>query len=104
MYTLANNRVRINEYTEPFLSNLLTGFRKKHSTQQCLLKLLEKWKEALEKGNFVDAIFMDHSKAFNTLNHDLLTAKLQKLETYGFSINTFRYICNYLNQQHISFR
>ena len=31
-----------NKYTEPFLSNLLTGFRKNHNTQHCLLKMLEK--------------------------------------------------------------
>ena len=74
---------QINEYIEPFLSNLLTGFRKNHNTQHYLLKMLEKWKEALDKGNFVDAIFMDLSKAFDTLNHDLLIAKL---EAYGLSI------------------
>ena len=71
---------QINEYIEPFLSNLLTGFRKNHNTQHCLLKMLEKWKEALDKGNFVDAIFMDLSKAFDTLNHDLLIAKLEAYE------------------------
>ena len=66
---------QINEYIEPFLSNLLIGVRKNHNTQHCLLKLLEKWKEALDKGNFVDAVFMDLSKAFDTLNHALLITK-----------------------------
>lgn len=32
-------------------------------------------KDALDKGNFVDTIFMDLSKAFDILNHDLLIAK-----------------------------
>ena len=74
---------QINKYIEPFLpnlltgSNLLTGFRKNHNTQHSLLKMLEKWKEALDKGNFVDTIFMNLSKAFDTLNHDLLIAKLE---------------------------
>ena len=58
--------------------------------------MLEKWKEVLGKGNFVDAIFMDLSKAFETLNYDLLIAKL---EAYGLSITSFRYIRNYLNQR-----
>ena len=66
---------QINEYIEPFLSNLLIGVRKNHNTQHCLLKMLEKWKEALDKGNFVDAVFMDLSKAFDTLNHALLITK-----------------------------
>ena len=56
--------------------------------------MLEKWKEALDKGNLVDAIFMDLSKACDTLNHDLLIAKL---EAYGLSINSLRYIRSYLN-------
>ena len=73
----------------------LTGFHKNHNTQHCLLKILEKWKEVLDKGNFVYAIFMDLSKAFNTLNHDLL---ITKLEAYGLSSNSFRYICSYLSQ------
>ena len=33
---------QINKYTEPFLSNLLIGFRKHHNKQHCLLKMLEK--------------------------------------------------------------
>ena len=57
--------------------------------------MLEKWKEALDKGKFVDAIFIDLSKAFDTLNHDLL---ITKLEAYGLSITFLRFICSYLNQ------
>ena len=44
--------------------------------------MLELWKEALDKGKSAGAIFMDLSKAFDTLNHGLLIAKL---EVYGFS-------------------
>ena len=40
--------------------------------------MLEKWKNALDKGGFVCAIFMDLSKTFD---HDLLIAKLG---AYGF--------------------
>ena len=57
--------------------------------------MLDKWKKALDEGNFVDTVFMDLSKAFDTLNHDLLIAKF---EAYGLSINSLRYICSYLNQ------
>ena len=45
-------------------------------------------KRALEKGSVGDTIFMDLSKVFDTLNHDLLTAKF---EGYRFSTTSFRY-------------
>ena len=86
---------QINKHVEPFLSNILLRFRKNHYRQHYLLKMLEKWKEALDKGNFVDAVFMDLSKAFNTLKHDLLIAKL---EAYGLSLNSLKYIRSYLTQ------
>ena len=38
--------------------------------------MLETFKEALDKGNSVSAIFMDLSKHFDTLNYDMLIAKL----------------------------
>ena len=67
------------------LSNKLSGFRKNYNTQYCLTYMLEKWKNTLEKGKHVGAVFMDLSKAFDTINHALLIAKLK---AYRFSNNT----------------
>ena len=39
---------------------------------------------------------MDLSKAFDTLNHDLLTAKL---EAYSFSAKSLSYIHSYVNKR-----
>ena len=58
--------------------------------------MLENFKEALDKGNPVSAIFMNLSKAFDTLNHDLLIAKL---EAYDFSAKSLSYIHSYLNKR-----
>ena len=43
--------------------------------------MLEIWKNMLDKGRYGRAMFMDLSKGFNTIHHDLMIAKLEK---YGF--------------------
>ena len=58
--------IQIENFMEDKLSKLLTGFRKNHSTQHCLVNMLEKWKNTLDIGGFVCAIFMDLSKAFDS--------------------------------------
>ena len=45
------------------------------------MSMLERWKKTLDKGGYICAIFMDLSKAFDTLNNKLLIAKLG---AYGF--------------------
>ena len=59
------------------LSTILTGFQKGHGAQHSSLIMTEKWKRALDENMKVGAIFMDLSKAFDTLNHRLLLAKLK---------------------------
>ena len=87
---------QISTYFEPYFSSFLTDFRKIHNIQYSLLKMLELWKEALDKGKSVGAIFINLSKAFDTLNHDLSIAKL---EAYGFSENPLNYIQSYLHNR-----
>ena len=55
--------------------------------------ILEIWKNMLDKGGYVCAMFMDLSKALDTIHHDLMIAKL---EAYGFSQDTLQYMRNYL--------
>ena len=76
---------QISIYFEPYFPSFLTDFCKNYR-QHSLLKILELWKEALDKGKYFGAIFMDLPRAFNTLNHDLLIAKL---EAYGTSKVTY---------------
>ena len=88
--------IQIENFMEDKLSKLLTGFRKNHSTQHCLVNMLEKWKNTLDKGGFVCAIFMDLSKAFDTMNHDLLIAKLG---AYGFQEDALVFMKSYFTNR-----
>ena len=85
---------------ETFMNNKLSiklfGSRKNYNTQYCLTFILEKWKNILEKGKYFGAVFMDFSKAFDTINHDLLIAKL---EAYGFSNNALLFMLSYLKNR-----
>ena len=78
------------------ISKCVTGFRKSHGTQHSLIVMLEKWNKASDKEENMSAIFMDLSKAFDTINHDLLLAKLK---TYGFSKQASSFMCSYLKNR-----
>ena len=51
------------------------GFRKGYSAQHCLLVMIEKFKEAIDRGNEFGALLTDLSKAFDCMNHPFLIAK-----------------------------
>ena len=87
---------QITEYIDKFMSPYLCGFRKGFSTQHALLALIENWKTSLDRKGYEGSILMDLSKAFDTLNHDLLLAKLH---AYGFDKNALRMINSYLSDR-----
>ena len=75
------------EYIENFLNQLLCGFRKAHSAQYALFRLLQKWQNKFGSGRFIGTILMDLSKAYDCLRHDLLTAKLKASGLGNGSLN-----------------
>ena len=60
-----------------------------HSTQHALFRLLQKWQAQLDSVGYVGIIFVDLSKAYECLSHDLLNAKL---ETYGLDIGRLNFL------------
>ena len=78
------------------LSLYLCGYRKGLSTQNALLSLLEKWKKTIDNKGFAGGVLIDLSKAFDTLNHELLIAKLH---AYGFGKESLMLLLSYLSNR-----
>ena len=88
--------VQMSTFFDNILSNQQCGFRKGYSTQHCLLVMLETWKRSVDKGKVFGALLRDLSKAFDCLDHELLTAKLN---AYGFSLPALQLINDYLSNR-----
>ena len=56
------------------------GFRTKHSTNHAILSIVDNIQRAIEEKEFSCGMFFDFSKAFGTVNHEIL---VRKLENYG---------------------
>jgi hypothetical protein len=69
------------------------GFRKNHSTSLALTHLVNKITTAIDRKEVTAGVFLDLSKAFDTLNHEILLAKLQH---YGINGLTLKWIKSYL--------
>ena len=88
---------QIATYFEKLLSPYLCGYRKGYSTQNAITAMIEKWKASLDKQAYSGAILMDLSKAFDSLNHNLLLAKLN---AYGFDKKSLTMIKRYLSNRY----
>ena len=58
--------------------------------------LSSNWKRVLDKNGFGESVLMDLSKAFDTVKHDLLIAKLY---AYGFSKKSLKLLHSYLSNR-----
>ena len=62
------------------------GFRCGHSPELALTCLVDKISNALENGEYVLGLFLDFSKAFDTVNHDILFEKLEYIGIRGIPL------------------
>ena len=72
------------------------GFQKNRSTQQALTSFIDIVTEALDNKNYVIALFLDLSKAFDTIDHNIL---LKKINNYGIRGQAFAYIKSYISNR-----
>jgi len=63
------------------------GFRQGHSTEYAVVENIDRVIENLENRKLPVNIFLDLSKAFDTLDHDILTSKLHNYGIRGDALN-----------------
>ena len=84
---------QLSKYFDNLLATNQCGFRKGFSSQYSLLVMLEKFKEAIDRGNQFGALLTALSKAFDCIDHKLFIAKLSE---YGVSSSALNVILSYL--------
>ena len=81
-------------------NNLLTtnqyGFRNKSSTSYALFDLIEEITNAIDKRKYSVGLFIDLTKAFDTINHTIL---INKLEQYGVRGVALQWLISYLSNR-----
>ena len=78
------------------LSNTQFGFRKNMGTETALIHYIDKLQNALNDGKYSISIFMDLSKAFDVIDHEILKIKL---EHYGFRGNFLEFLMSYVKDR-----
>ena len=73
-----------------------SGFRRNHSCQTSLTKMVDNWFTAMNNNEIVGAVLLDLSKAFDLVNHQILK---QKLSVYKFSQLSQRWFDSYLSNR-----
>ena len=73
-----------------------SGFLPTHSTVTQLIYLANKWQMALEKGNQVQAAFLDLSKAYDPVS---IPGLLYKLSALGFSTESLKWFSSFLQDR-----
>ena len=77
------------------LSESQFGFRANRSTELAIVSVLNKIINAIENKQFTVGVFLDLSKAFDTVNHDILSNKLDHIGIRGVALDWFKsYLSN----------
>jgi hypothetical protein len=92
----AYNRLENYINSHNILSSCQYGFRAKHSTFMALMNMYDKITKSIDCKEFSIGVFIDLSKAFDTINHKIL---FRKLEHYGVRGVTLQWFIDYLSNR-----
>ena len=83
-------------FIENFLSKYLCGYRKEYNCQIAMVSMIERLKKSRDNREYAACVLLDLSKAFDTINHELLIAKMF---AYGFSLDALKIVHSYLSDR-----
>ena len=72
------------------------GFQSSHSTDHAIIQLIDEISKSFERNAFTLGVFIDLSKAFDTVNHQIL---LSKLNSYGIRDINCKWFKSYLSKR-----
>ena len=90
LYTFLNNN--------NIIYNLQFGFRQQYSTSHALINITENIRKSLDDGNRGCGDFVELQKAFDTVDHQILLAKLNHYGIHGISNDWFKSYLSNRNQ------
>ena len=88
--------LQLSAHFENFFNPFIGAFKQGMRCQSTLPRLVEDWPGALEKREYVAAVPMDLSKAFDCIPHDMLLVKLQAC---GLSDKACALISSYISDR-----
>ena len=96
------NRVYAHVTSNGLLYEKQFGFQSQNCTERAILQLTKEIYESFEKNEYTLGVFVDLSKAFDTVNHNIL---LMKLEYFGLKNKYINWFKSYLSnrQQFVSY-
>lgn len=93
------SHLEVDNLLYPFQSS----FQSSHCTQTLLLHCLDKWYKVLDAKKHLGVVFLDISKAFDTVNHNLLLSRLTNLGLPLSAISWFRpYLSSWYHVTHVA--
>ena len=99
MYDRLYNYLNENE----ILNDKQSGCQAGHSTEHVILELIDQVSNGFDNNNFVLGVFLDLSKAFDTVDHNILLEKISMYEVKGNNVKWFHsYLFN--RKQYIQFQ
>ena len=89
-------RIMYNRLYNNILYQKQFGFQNAHSTEHAILQLVNQITDAFRQGIYTLGIFVDFSKSFDTVIHNIL---LEKLKAYGIQSENLKWFRSYFSQR-----